>query len=420
MVGSANPIDSSAFDKLHKIWDLISLTMLKPEHLLNKPISLRHPYVFYIGHLPVFCDIQLSRACNIELTSPKWFTDIFERGIDPDVDNPDICHSHSLVPDTWPEVSSILRFRDAVRDKLKLVLKSPKTKRIERVLAMVYEHDAMHIETFLYMLVQDPQIQPPLNVAKPVLRAASESMQSAEFLHFSGGNVRVGVEDTENNDFSNTLTGESLFAWDNESPSHMVNVYPFEIQHRPVTVSEYLAFFRSEQNELLLPSNWKIQNSDEYCVKTVFGLIPICLALDWPVFVSYEQAEQYAKSQGARLPTEYEIMYIRTKQKDVCEVEVNNFQTWLPTSVKSCANHVTDLNGQGWELTSSDFGPYPGFIKSKIYPGYSSEFFDGKHNVVLGGSWATVDRIANRVSFRNWFQKNYQYVFSKFRLVKMK
>ena len=48
------------------------------------------------------------------------------------------------------------------------------------------------------------------------------------------------------------------------------------------------------------------------------------------------------------------------------------------------------------------------------YPGYSADFFDGAHFVLLGGSWAT-DEALLRPSFRNWFQPHYPYVFSKFR-----
>lgn len=37
------------------------------------------------------------------------------------------------------------------------------------------------------------------------------------------------------------------------------------------------------------------------------------------------------------------------------------------------------------------------------------DFFDETYRVVLGGSWATIPRIAERRSFRNWYQRNYPY-----------
>ena len=46
------------------------------------------------------------------------------------------------------------------------------------------------------------------------------------------------------------------------------------------------------------------------------------------------------------------------------------------------------------------------------------DFFDGKHHVMLGGSWATLPRIAGRKSFRNWYQMGYGYVWASGRVVK--
>ena len=85
--------------------------------------------------------------------------------------------------------------------------------------------------------------------------------------------------------------------------------------------------------------------------------------------------------------------------------------------------HVTDICGQSnvgglWEWTSSALTPHPGFKAMDLYPGYTADFFDGKHNICLGGSWATVPRIAGRKSFVNWYQRNYPYVWCTARLVK--
>ena len=54
--------------------------------------------------------------------------------------------------------------------------------------------------------------------------------------------------------------------------------------------------------------------------------------------------------------------------------------------------------GGVWEWTSSVLSRWDGFEAMPLYPGYTADFFDGKHNVVLGGSWATHPRIAGRRS----------------------
>ncbi len=75
-----------------------------------------------------------------------------------------------------------------------------------------------------------------------------------------------------------------------------------------------------------------------------------------------------------------------------------------------------EMVGNGWEWTATPFRPFPGFRPFPRYRGYSTDFFDERHFVLLGGSWATDLRLVRR-SFRNWFQPHYPYVFTKFRRV---
>jgi formylglycine-generating enzyme required for sulfatase activity len=72
--------------------------------------------------------------------------------------------------------------------------------------------------------------------------------------------------------------------------------------------------------------------------------------------------------------------------------------------------------GNGWEWTASVFTPFPGFAPFEFYPGYSADFFDGRHYVAKGGSARTAACLLRR-SFRNWFQPHYPYVYAGFRCV---
>ena len=77
---------------------------------------------------------------------------------------------------------------------------------------------------------------------------------------------------------------------------------------------------------------------------------------------------------------------------------------------------IHDLVGNGWEWTRTIFAPLPGFATMPFYPGYSANFFDGKHYVMKGGSPRTAACMLRR-SFRNWFQPHYPYVYATFRCV---
>jgi formylglycine-generating enzyme required for sulfatase activity len=77
---------------------------------------------------------------------------------------------------------------------------------------------------------------------------------------------------------------------------------------------------------------------------------------------------------------------------------------------------VHGLLGNGWEWTSTEFAPFPGFEPFPFYRGYSADFFDGKHFVMKGGSARTAACMLRR-TFRNWFQAHYQFIYTGFRCV---
>ncbi|KAF9351103.1 hypothetical protein BGX34_000808 [Mortierella sp. NVP85] len=459
--------------ELWKAWDLITMHMIQhPTMLLEKPIALRHPFLFYLGHIPVFMDTQLSRVINENFTEPAYFNIIFERGIDPDVDDPTKCHSHSMVPDTWPEIDSIIDFRDRARTRLLNVLddreKYPMTRRLARVLFMAFEHETMHLETLIYMMVQSPNTLPPpsltvpwdtrLNTPGSPSEAPPASWISVEPSKLDKNILTLGHDDSEAKDLDEKKEDfESEFGWDNEHPLVTPRTVPssYKIQSRQVTNSEYLTYLQATDqlnNKDCIPASWLMRQELGTTttvdaikgVKTVYGPVPLWISGEWPVSCSNLQASGYAgwvskrSGQTHDLPTEHELsIAFRWKQSTVPKSGLENygFRQWHPCLDESSARKIrvgktdqdttdtiSDLSGPGglWDWTSTPFAPLVDrdeFETSRLYPGYSSDFFDEKHMVVLGGSWATHPRVAERRSFRNWYQANYPFVFAGFRLV---
>jgi len=156
--------------------------------------------------------------------------------------------------------------------------------------------------------------------------------------------------------------------------------------------------------------------------------------LDWPVYVSQAEANAYARWAGKSLPTEAEWQRAAYGTADGDErkypwgneppnASLGNFdlERWDPTPVNAfpqaqSAFGVHDMLGNGWEWTSTIFGPFTGFEAFPFYKGYSADFFDGKHFVMKGGSSRTAACML-RSTFRNWFQSHYQYVYAGFRCV---
>ena len=113
---------------------------------------------------------------------------------------------------------------------------------------------------------------------------------------------------------------------------------------------------------------------------------------DAPVcHVSWFEADAFARSRGARLPT---------------EAEWEKAATWTQGDLEGI--------GQVWEWTTSWFGGYPGFV-AHPYREYSEVFFGTQYRVLRGGSWATDPRVAT-LTFRNWDLPQRRQIFAGVRL----
>jgi ergothioneine biosynthesis protein EgtB len=397
----------------------------------EQPIALRQPFVFYLGHLPAFAWNHLGLGLLGLLAFRPDFDGLFERGIDPvGVD------THVARAD-WPDVSAILDYRDTVRRRLGEALCDPGFPREgEAVLAMVVEHELMHHETLQYMvqeldhgLKRRPESWPAL--PEPVNPRASRPIEVPE------GRATLGAP-----------RGSIPFGWDNEFPQHRVRVPPFALDDLPVTNAAFLEFVKAggyteprlwreedwawrTRRCLSQPHAW-VRDGGGFRVRSPLEDVAFERAAPWPVSVSWAEASAYARWKGARLPTEAE--WHRAARgtpsgeerrwpwgEDAPEERHGSFHfqraSALPVGSRpdgASAWGIHELVGNGWEWTGTPFAPFPGFEPMARYPGYSADFFDGAHFVLLGGSWAT-DEALLRPSFRNWFQPHYPHVFSKFR-----
>ena len=142
---AAQPVPSlPEFEQLWAAWDLVTRHMIPEHELLSKPIKLRNCCLFYLGHIPTFLDIHLTRATSNQPTHPKFYHQIFERGIDPDVDNPEHCHAHSEIPDEWPPVEEILTYQENVRTRTRTLYNNravEKDRKLGRAMWIGFEHE---------------------------------------------------------------------------------------------------------------------------------------------------------------------------------------------------------------------------------------------------------------------------------------
>lgn len=186
------------------------------------------------------------------------------------------------------------------------------------------------METFLYMLLQSKRVLPPPGRELPDFKAlasdAREKRVPNQWHRVPASKVKVGLDDAENNEGP-----DRYFGWDNERPSRGVTVHEFEAQSRPVSNGEY-ARFLEVIGKATLPASWttseaKMELSEKNginevngqsraklamaspsftegkAVRTVYGLVPLKYALDWPVMASYDELAAYAEWANGRIPT---------------------------------------------------------------------------------------------------------------------
>lgn len=413
-------------------------SLLSDEAYYSKPIALRHPIVFYEGHLPAF---SLNKLVKEGLGKPgidEELERLFARGIDP--------HEGAPAGSTtggWPDRSRVLEFAAAADDRVVEALQrgdieQPSHPFLDRAQAAfaILEHEVMHQETLLYMWHRLPHDQKQRPGDYGVVRE-SASVPNEE-LFVAPGRARLGV-----------APGSIAFGWDNEFPSTWVDVPAFAVDRLNVTNGDFLAFVDAggyaqaqwwtlddwawvRHEQIAHPPFWS-KAGDEWMWRGMFETLP--LPMQWPVYVSQAEASAYTRWRGRRLPTEaeYQRAAYGAPGQEVLEHPwgdaapdatrgVFDFASWEPEPVGThprgqSAWGIEDLVGNGWEWTSTVFSGFPGFQPMAAYPEYSADFFDGQHFVMKGASPATARELL-RPSFRNWFRPRYPYVYATFRCVR--
>jgi gamma-glutamyl hercynylcysteine S-oxide synthase len=419
--------------------------LLPPNSFYDRPIAERHRLIFYLGHLEAFDWNLLRGALGLEIREAA-FDKLFAFGIDP--------VGRGLPtdrPGDWPGIARVEKYARSTRERLSTALGEAQSVfgsvdnylRDGTLLHVAIEHRLMHVETLSYLLHNLPLER---RIPQPAAHCDPRPAPRRRPVTIPAGTIMLGQ----------SHKAPHSFGWDNEFDAMHVHVPSFSMDVFPVTNAEYLKFIHAggyEDSSYWRPEDWEwkrqqrlehphfwlprssSQASDpdtQWEYRAMFGTIP--LPQSWPVYVSWAEAHAFARWAGKKLPTEAQWQRAAYGTKEVIERAYPwgqeppdpsrgnfDFQRWDATPVDAhpagaSAFGVFDLLGNGWEWTSTPFGPLPGFQAFPFYLGYSADFFDGKHFVMKGGS-ARTDSSMLRRSFRNWFQPHYPYVYATFRCV---
>jgi ergothioneine biosynthesis protein EgtB len=311
---------------------------------------------------------------------------------------------------TRPTVAEIYQYRAYVNDAMSvLLLEHPEA---EDLVVLGLHHEQQHQE----LLMTDIKHILACNPLRPAYRAdlagPKQDLQHSQWLDYAGGLHSIGHEGAG-------------FAFDNESPRHLVYLQDYQLASRLVTNGEYLEFMEAggyQNPEYWLAEGWTTRQQEgwkspfywekidgNWQIMTLGGLRsineqePVC-------HVSLFEADAFARWAGKRLPTEAEWETAAAFQP----IQGNFLdQGYLHPSPGNVSN--SQFYGDVWEWTQSAYLPYPGFQSAVGAVGEYNGKFMCNQMVLRGGSCVTPpDHI--RPTYRNFFPTASRWQFTGFRL----
>jgi 5-histidylcysteine sulfoxide synthase/putative 4-mercaptohistidine N1-methyltranferase len=415
----------NTFESFEKLFDIF----VNEEVFYKRADPLRHKLIFYFGHTAVFYINKLILAQQIsERIDPK-LESVFAIGVDEmawdDLQNIE-----------FPTVAKTKEYREKVK---KLILNYIQTVNFTLpitqespiwIILMTIEHENIHFETSSVLhrqlhidLVKDSTYFP--------IYEQSDIAPKNQLLKVSGATINLGKPHNS----------DDFYSWDNEYGKSSIKVEDFEASKYLVSNEEYLEFVNAngyttdrfwdqeglkwrEKNNITHPPFW-IKNRDKFKYRALTKVIP--MPLNWPVEVNCLEAEAFCRykseklSKKISLPTEaqyYRLRELCDLPDEVTEDANINHQYSSSTPVDMFAHgDFYDVVGNVWQWSTTPIDGFEGFKVHPIYDDFSVPTFDGKHNLIKGGSWASKGNETlktARYAFRKHFYQHagFRYIYT--------
>jgi len=441
------------------------------------PHGLRHPQIFYYGHTACLYINKLRVSGVLNKPCNAYFESIFEVGVDEmlwddmeknDMVWPTVREVHEYRKQVYEVVKDTILNHPALDDS-----NGPVTVDQSHpmwALFMGYEHERIHLETSSVLFREAPIhiVQAPANWPPPHPSAFNKTPSSnpVEGVHYPPNKMIPVKKDIV--DLGKPANFPS-YGWDNEYGERTMDVPEFTASEHMITNGEYYQFvqeggYRNKENwcddgwawrshrNLKWPFFWQQvgpAGSHEYNLRNIFEVVP--MQWSWPVDCTYYEAKAFCdwktKKDGSptskpyRILTEAEHHVIRHKDNNLEAVRKDASADKVMVTAGEdfpAGSHGANLNlafssqnpvdqfapshtghrdttGNAWEWTEDHFNPLKGFEVHHVYDDFSAPCFDGKHSMIVGGSFCSTGDEASvfaRFHFRPHFQQH-----SGFRLV---
>ncbi|KAL4441833.1 hypothetical protein ABPG77_003749 [Micractinium sp. CCAP 211/92] len=414
--------------------------------------NLRHPFIFYYGHVAVFYVNKLRVAgIQAEPLNPN-FEQIFEVGVD-EMSWDDLSKNDMV----WPSVREVNEYRRQVyRTVRNHILTHPSLDSLPVswdstawAFFMCFEHERIHIETSSVLMRELPlgllRRPPQWPAYHPSVGDSARAPPANDLITVPAGDVTLGKP-----------ADWPTYGWDNEYGSRAFHVREFKASKALVSNAEFLEFvrdggYRSKQwwsedgwrwrtfRNAKWPTFWVPegpQGLHRYKLRLCFEVFDLAPAL--PAVVNHHEARAYANwlssKQGLRgdaalrLLTEPEHHRLRAISKRDAEgraaedpVMERSGAAFAGTANLNMAYGAEsgvdamppttagfhDVFGNLWQWCEDNIASLPSSLGvHPYYDDFTTPCYDGEHNVILGGSFISTGDEASvfaRFHFRPHF-----------------
>ncbi len=417
------------YKRYESLFDLIA----DEKAYFQKADPLRHSIIFYYGHTATFFINKFKLAKIIDERIDAKLESIFAVGVD-EMSWDDLNEKHY----EWPTLEETQVYRDKVYDLVSdLIDKLPLTLPITEsspwwIILMGVEHENIHLETSSVLLRQIPFKMIKEDAKWKECESVGDAPKN-ELLDVSTGSVVLG----KNRDVQ-------LYGWDNEYGVHQADIPAFKASKYLASNAEFLTFVEEGGYECDMfwceegaswkkythakhPLFWIEDNTATvgYRFRTLSREIDF--PLNWPVEVNYLEAEAFCRwlsqkeGKTITLPTEDEYVRLRdevkvhtylewtAKGKAPGNINLEGFASSVPVDTYKQGGFY-DVVGNVWQWSRTPIYPFEGFKVHPIYDDFTVPTFDGKHNLINGGSWVSCGNLATQKSRYGFRRHFYQHV----------
>jgi 5-histidylcysteine sulfoxide synthase/putative 4-mercaptohistidine N1-methyltranferase len=409
----------ATFDRYEQLFE----TLTCEQAYFVKPISLRHPLIFYLGHTATFFINKLILAGLLQERINAPFESVFAVGVD-EMSWDDLDETHYV----WPAVAEVMAYRNQVREVVRQLIQSaPLALPIDWnhpwwAIVMCIEHERIHLETSSVLIRQHALEYVKPHPAWPACQTSGEAPQN-QLVDIPDGVVRLGKQKSA-----------PTYGWDNEYGRHEAGIAAFQVSRYLVSNREYLdfvedggyateAYWEAEglawktYSKAFHPTFW-VRQADVWHLRLMTEIV--LMPWDWPVEINCHEASAFCNwkkavtGQSVRLPTEDEwyrlydfckLTEIESGQPAKANIQLDYYASSCPVT-EFCHGELFDVVGNVWQWTQTPIYPYAGFEVHPLYDDFTTPTFDGRHNLLKGGSWISCGNEAlhsARYAFRRHF-----------------